>query len=253
MTSLLQRWTGLCQLAGKYHIPILAGYGHPELESQSWDGLWIRDPQSGSAIALSAGLDMLSACWVLAHELGHHFTSSRLEGAAAHLTTADNQKRWGQGRVHQPEEEAANLWAALELISDKEWQELEETHPESLDEISKALELPPAAALWRARAEQERNTAQAPVKLRLDRKAQQLLSKPVNGQGGHQSFLRHLQRCLSGTTLYLTRKDFNRIREYLLRTGGGYRSRYQAIMDCALRGIEKSGGLRRFFHEPHPE
>ena len=253
MSLLLNRWTHLCQLAGKYQIPILAGYDHPQLESGGWDGLWLRQPQSGSAIALSAGLDLIGACWVLAHELGHHFTYARAEGAAAHLTTAENQKRWGQGRVHQPEEEAANLWAALELISDKEWAELEETHPESLDEISKALDLPAAAALWRARAAQDKNATQAPVKLRLDRKAQQLLSKPVNGQGGHQSFLRHLQRSLSGNTLYLTRKDFNRIREYLMRTGGGYRSRYQAIMDCALRGIEKSGGLRRFFHEPQPD
>lgn len=253
MTSLRNRWTGLCELAGKYQIPILAGYDHPELDSKSWDGLWLRHPQWGPAVALSSGLNLMSACWVLAHELGHQFTSPRPEGAAAHLTTADTQKRWGQGRVHQPEEEAANLWAALELISDQEWQELEETHPESLDEISKALELPPAAALWRARAEQEKTATQTPVKLRLDKKAQALISKPVNGQGGHQSFLRHLQRCLSGSTLYLSRKDFNRIREYLLRTGGGYRSRYQAIMDCALRGISKSGGLRRFFHEPQPD
>ncbi len=249
MNRLLDRWTHLCQVAGRHQVPILAGYEHADLDPQAWDGLWIRHPQLGPAIALSAALDMVSACWVLAHELGHQFTSSRAGDAAAHLTTQDSQKRWGQGRVHQPDEAAANLWAAQELITADEWADLEEAHPESLDEISKALQLPTAAALWRARAEQDGKNSLPPVKVRLDRKALELLTKPINGQGGHQSFLRHLQRCLSGSTLYLSRKDFNRIREYLLRTGGGFRSRYQAIMDCTLRGVAKSGSLRRFFHE----
>lgn len=160
-----------------------------------------------------------------------------------------HEKRWGQVRAFSLEEEEANLWAAKELISEQEWLELEEIHPESLVHISRALELPTAAALWRARAAEKITTGETLVEVKLNQTTVRLLSRSVNGQGGHQSFLRHLQKGLSGHILRLSRKDFNRIREYLLRTGGGYRARYQAIMNCVLSAIEQCGGIRKFFKE----
>jgi len=189
---------------------------------------------------------------VLSHELGHEFTSrqgtlfSPFATALAHVTNRENQRRWGTGHVRQPEEEAANLWGANELIPEEEWNEVEGRYPTCLKSMAKTLDLPVAAALWRARAMVQKNGAQQ-AQVNLDPATLEVLLREVRGQGGHQSFARSLQRAVKGATLTLTRADFNRIREYRLNVGGGFGKIYRTLMSILDRSISETGGIESFF------
>lgn len=159
-------------------------------------------------------------------------------------------RRWGSGHTRQPEEETQNMWGAQELISPEEWKAAEALHPIDLKKLAEHLDLPVQVALWRARAEQELSGASGqPGAVLLNKAALELLQKPVTGKGGHQSFVRALQREIDGSRLNLNRKDFNRIREYLVSIGGGFRKIYEAIMECTEPSIKKAGGIRAFFQE----
>ncbi len=244
----LKRWQDLCQVAAHRGVQLLLGFSTPLVDPRHWDGLWVNHPATGAGIALSSALNLQSAIWVLAHELGHEFTCDpSLPAAKAHITNEENQKRWGQGRVRERDEEQANLWAAQELITPDEWRQVEKMFPASLQDMARFLELPVAAALWRARAEQQQRPAGLVGTVSLDTKAQVMLSKPIKGEGGHQNLLRRIQLGQKGKVLRLQREDFDRMREYLVKTRGGYCARYRAIMECALEAIHAAGGPLAFF------
>lgn len=159
----------------------------------------------------------------------------------------ESTAKWGKGRVHQPDEESEHLWAAQELITPEEWAEVENATPGSLEQMAKRLDLPAAAAMWRARAERELRGQAMEGAVDLDDAAIAELSKPVNGQGGPQALLRRVQKSVEGTVLYLNRDDFDKIRENLERLQGGFRSRLVPIMESTLVAIEKAGGIHKFF------
>lgn len=244
---LVERWQQLCRLAHERQLEVFLNYSS-EVPATSWDGLWLHDPELGRAIALSSALDLAQATWVLAHELGHEFTCRALEvEARGHVTNQEDQKRWGQGRVREPDEEQANLWAAQELITPEEWRQVEKLYPGSLQEMARHLELPVAAALWRARAEQAQRPGGLAGVVVLSSRAQAMLAKPVKGEGGHQNLLRRVQQGMKGKNLRLLREDFDRMREYLVRTRGGYSARYRAVMESAVEAIQAAGGPLAFF------
>lgn len=167
-----------------------------------------------------------------------------LRASVQQSTTDDNKKKWGQGRASKPEEDAINRWVAQQLISDAEWQRMEARHPGDLKRIAEDLELPVAAVIWRARSV-EHPESQHPVELTPEAVA--LVSKPANGSGGIQSLLRSLQANLEGNTLTLRRKQFERLREYLVNLGGGGRARMQPVMDCVLAAVMRAGSLQELF------
>jgi hypothetical protein len=156
----------------------------------------------------------------------------------------DSKRRWGRGRNSEPEEKAVNLWVAQQLISDAEWLAMQQAHPGDLKRIAEQLELPVAAVIWRARADQGLS-GQGVVTLSSEALA--LLQKPAVGTGGIQSLLRKLQSNLQANQLLLTRKEFGRIREYLVNLGGGGRARLEAVMKCSLEAMASCGGLEAFF------
>ena len=244
MRNSLSRWESLCKLAAERGVAPLLGVEIPGMDNQRWDGLWLREPGLGSGIALSPALDLPNALWVFAHELGHEYCGSSGLAAAAHLTTDADQKKWGQGRTSENEEETANLWAAQQLISDDEWQEVEAAFPGSLRDMADALQVPVAAALWKARGCKAQPSSGT---VRLTPQAFDALAKPINGRGGIQSLLRSLQACQDGPHLSLRRRDFERMREYLVNLGGGGKARLSAIMESSVQAIRRAGGLQQFF------
>lgn len=59
------------------------------------------------------------------------------------------------------------------------------------------------------------------------------LYRPVNGEGGYQSFLRQIQKqLLNDGTLTLTREQIDKIMQYAFRYGkdGGFQGRFQGII-----------------------
>jgi hypothetical protein len=167
-----------------------------------------------------------------------------LRASVQQSTADDTKKKWGQGRVSKPAEEAVNRWVAQQLISDDEWMRMEQTCPGDLRRMAEVLELPVAAVIWRARSVEHAGPG---CKVELTPEALSLLTKPATGSGGIQSLLRSLQANLEDSWLTLQRKQFERLREYLVNLGGGGRARLQAVMDCVLAAVSRAGGLQEFF------
>ena len=165
--------------------------------------------------------------------------------ASVQQSTADEtKKKWGQGRISKPEEDAINRWVAQQLISPDDWARMEQQFPGDLKRMAEALDLPVAAVIWRARSIEHGGEGR-PVELTPEAVA--LLVKPATGSGGIQSLLRSLQANLDDHTVLLQRKQFERLREYLVNLGGGGKARLQAVIDCALAAISRAGGLQAFF------
>lgn len=169
-----------------------------------------------------------------------------LRASVQQSTTDDSKKKWGQGRASKPEEEAINRWVAQQLISPEEWSRMEALYPGDLRRIAETLELPVAAVIWRARSVEHPDTSRP---IELTDEAVALVSKPANGSGGIQSLLRSLQANLEGNTLNLRRKQFERLREYLVNLGGGGRARMQPVMDCVLAAVIRAGSLQQLFND----
>ena len=156
----------------------------------------------------------------------------------------DSQRKWGRGRATKPGEVEGNLRAAQQLIPPQEWAEAEKAFPVDLDRIAESLNLPVDAVIWRARAEE---VSDGEGKVHLHEEALALLAKPATGTGGIQSLLRKLQANLEGEVLTLRRKEFMRMREYLVNLKGGIGIRLRAVADCTRQAIQNTGGLGPFF------
>lgn len=74
MDKFSQRWRRLCSITHRQGVRLFLNHEVPGFRSSDWDGLWLRDPEEGSAIALSPSLDCSNILWVFAHELGHEFS-----------------------------------------------------------------------------------------------------------------------------------------------------------------------------------
>ncbi len=231
MDKFSQRWRRLCSITHRQSVRLFLNHEVPGVRSSDWDGLWLRDPEEGSAIALSPSLARSNILWIFAHELGHEFSVSQGTLVSpfweAHISTKKSQKRWACGKTLDKGEIAANLQGAKLLVTESEWLEAESAYPTCLRAIADHLELPAVAALWRARVNKpEPLTAQIP----LGTDALTELGKPVVGRGGPQSLLRRLQSDLNQRVLTCSRKDFLRCREYALNLGGGFQRRCQTVL-----------------------
>lgn len=169
---------------------------------------------------------------------------AQLRASVQQSTADDSKKRWGQGRAIKPAEDAINLWAAQQLITQEEWELMEARHPGDLRKIAEELDLPVAAVIWRARSAPHQGAGQS---VTLTPEALALLQKPATGSGGIQSLLRSLQANIEGDRLTVHPRQFERLREYLVNLGGGGRARLQSVMGCVLVAVAEVEGLRNFY------
>ena len=59
------------------------------------------------------------------------------------------------------------------------------------------------------------------MEIQLSHRALARLTRPVNGEGGFQSLLRHLQPQISGTTLTVSATDLEKLQRYSYSYGEG--------------------------------
>jgi hypothetical protein len=252
-------WARLLKIAREEGVKVFMIPGCPGLE---WEGLYLADEELGPGIALLAELPPEWLAWVLAHELGHHIervnprlfspfllpndtvVSSRRE-STSHNVSSFLRAQKGRRRRLDPNEERANEWAATMLIDLDEWRKAESRHPFDLNAIVGALQLPlPAGLAWeRIR----RRGASVSVSIELDHQSRATIEGATIGKGGHQSLFRRIQANRVGNRSSLTFVDFSLARERLLTVGGGWRHRYECVLNAILPEVVRAGGVGPLF------
>jgi hypothetical protein len=214
-----------------------------------WDGLYLVTPDFGAGIALRGDLSPEWRDWVLAHELGHHFghlNALLFSPFGAHVVDSIARARWAQSKRLDPDEEIANKWAVTTLVSDGDWDMAERIAPCDLHRVVNHLGLPlPAAIAWER--EHRHNLHGETINVPLCQAANEILARPLTGQGGHQSFFRRLNRQRKGTTQIVSYREFSYARERAAQVQGGWFSRYQALLDAIAPMLESTGTSRQLF------
>lgn len=213
-----------------------------------WDGLYLITRELGAGIAIRSDLEPSWRDWVLAHELGHHY--GQLNGTLfspflrAHKVDSVDRTRWNKAAKLHPDEQMANCWAIRTLVTDAAWDEAERQSPTNLCDITGHLRLPlPAGIAWERL---HRGHVQShPITVPLDSDAREIFSRPVTGQGGHQSFFGRLR--LRGGSLALTYDDFSYARERAAVVKGGWLARYQTVLAAVAPMLEGAGTTRALF------
>jgi hypothetical protein len=222
----------------------------PATPGLDWDGLYIVDPEMGAGIAVRDNLDAAWRDWVLAHELGHHFaklTGRLFSPFYAHKVDAASRARWGKPKRLDPDEENANAWAIDALVCREEWEASERLSPSDLPALISRLGLPFAAAIAWQRAERKR-VQSTEVRVPLSAEAQLILDRPLTGRGGHQSFFGRLARRRKDASVVLSYSDFSFARERVPVVDGGWRARYQVVLQALAPLIDDAGGVSQLFH-----
>jgi hypothetical protein len=216
-----------------------------------WDGLYLVTRELGAGLALRSDLDPDWRDWVLAHELGHHF--GQLNGILfspfrAHMVDSSSRMRWSNAKRLDPDEENANAWAVKTLVTDPSWDAAERLSPTDLRQIVGRLRLPfPAAVAWERW--HRRYVHSDSITVRLTSDAEQILDRPITGQGGHQSFFSRVKP--KGGTLAITYGDFSFARERAALVEGGWLTRYEAVLNAIAPMVEAAGTTRALFNLRH--
>jgi hypothetical protein len=216
-----------------------------------WKGLYlVCDGQE--AVALCDGMAPDEEVWVLAHELGHHF-SPPLRGLFSPFVVnvaADRPRhRSGKQRRLRPDEERANTWAALRLISDADWRLVEAIAPVDLVRMASALGLPPEATVCWQRAKLWRRFPDASASVPVSRQVVRVLEDACTGIGGHQALFK---RVLSVTSqraprLRVSFWDFLFARERACTSRGGWLPIYATLLEALRPPIQEADGVEEFF------
>lgn len=240
----------LMKIAQKSRVQVhfIPAQQFPGLE---WDGLYLVAPELGAGIAIREDLEDEWRDWILAHELGHHF--SKLDGTlfspfCAHKVDAASRMHWSGPKQSNPDENRANEWAATTLVSLSEWELAEAPSPCDLRQVVARLGLPtPAAVAWERWQRSSALSKQAVI-VRFDCDEWRIIGRPVNGQGGHQSFFRRLLRRRDGQSLIISFTDFSLARERVLWVQGGWLERYRTLLRAVDPLIADAGGVRSLFN-----
>ena len=244
-----QRLEMLMQIARQNRVQVhfLDAGSFPDLD---WDGLYLVEKEMGAGIAIRDNLELDWMEWVLGHELGHHF--SNLNGMLfspfrAHKVDTETRKRWGKWRKLDPDEERADIWAANLLIKAEEWENAELKHPCSLSKLIQELRLPlPAAITWE-RQRRAQAKASTGFRFHLGTKERMILERSVVGKGGHQTFFRRIRDRRRGNSFSIDFCDFSYARERVCRVSGGWRSRYNLLLNAISPAIADAGGVSALF------
>lgn len=216
-----------------------------------WKGLYLLC-EGQAAVALCERMAPDEEVWVLAHELGHHF-SPPVRGLFSPFVfnvAADRPRhRSRHQRRLRPEEERANHWAAQQLISESDWELAEAIAPVDLSGIASALGLPTEATVCWQRA---RLWGQHPAVWRsvpVTRSIVQTLEEACTGVGGHQALF---SRVLSDSRqraprLRISFQDFLFARERACTSRGGWLLFYETLLTALRSPIRAAGGVDAFF------
>ncbi|MDZ4783464.1 MAG: hypothetical protein SGJ19_24725 [Planctomycetia bacterium] len=219
-----------------------------------WKGLYLLC-EGQAAVALCEGMTPDEEVWVLAHELGHHF-SPPVRGLFSPFVinvAADRPRhRSGKELRRRPDEERANNWAAQQLISESDWKHAEAIAPVDLAGMASALGLPPEATVCWQRA---RLWGHHPTVLRavpVPRSIVRTLGDACEGVGGHQALFR---RVLSDTRqraprLKISFQDFLFARERAHTSRGGWLPYYATLLVALQSPVRAAGGVDAFFGLP---
>jgi hypothetical protein len=236
----------LMKIARKNRVRVFFIPGDGSLQ---WDGLYLVDREFGAGIAIRMGLESGWRDWVLGHELGHHF--GHMQGMLispfyAHTVDVTARERWSKSTKLQPDEEAANRWALNALVDRDEWERAEQHSPCSLTAVTSRLGLPLAAAVAWERQEREFMGAED-IEVRLSPEVRAILERPINGEGGHQSFFRGLNQSCKGSKLNVSYRQFSFARERAATVQGGWLTRYDAVLQTISPHVSGLGGVRKAF------
>ncbi|WP_367870482.1 ImmA/IrrE family metallo-endopeptidase [Luteolibacter sp. Populi] len=246
ITTHLQNLMEIARL-NRVQVHFLDASSFPDLD---WDGLYVVDSQMGAGIAVRDDLSPEWRDWILAHELGHHF--SNLNGMLfspfrAHKVDKESRKRWGQWRKLDPDEEKANRWAVNALVEPGAWLSAENRYPCDLNKLLLELGLPlPAAIAWERQRRSSARTA-TEISVQLSPDEWKVLERSITGNGGHQAFFRRLHERRRGTSIVINFCDFSYARERVNRVSGGWLSRYQSLMRVIGPLIQEAGGVGKLF------
>lgn len=244
-TDYFERMLEIARRSG-VQVHFISNDPHRNLE---WDGLYLCAPQMGAGIALRDDLAPEERDWVLAHELGHHFSQLSLRlfsPFCAHMVDTATRKRWRGGTLH-PDEERANNWAIKTLFERSHWADAEATNPCDLRAIVTRLKLPMSAALAWNRRERGKIRSGRAVAVRFGADEWRQLHRSVAGSGGHQSLFRRVLRRPSTREAMIDFNDFTLARERVFNVRGGWLKRYRILLDGIEPLIVKAGGVNELF------
>lgn len=216
-----------------------------------WKGLYLLC-EGQAAVALCEGMTPDEEVWVLAHELGHHFSppyrglfSPFVVNVAADRPRHRSEKQ----RRSRPDEERANNWAAIHLISDDDWKHAEAITPVDLVGIASALGLPPEATVCWQRAKLWKRLPSASMTVPVSRSIVHTLEEACTGVGGHQAlFTRVLSETRKRTPcLRVSFQDFLFARERAYTSRGGWLPYYATLLGALISPIRAAGGVDGFF------
>jgi hypothetical protein len=239
----------LVEMARRHRVQVhfLPAAAFPDVR---WFGLYIMTPHLGAGIAIRDDLTSELRDWIFAHEMGHHFSdlSMRLFSPfAAHSVDEGSIRRWVMNPKADPQEHHANEWAIKTLVTQEDWETAERQSPCDLHQVVARLGLPtPAAAAWE-RLQRSQVYSSQEITVTLSRQASLILSKPIRGRGGHQSFFRRLQRSKRGRRLRLSFADFSHARERALYVRGGWQVRYSLLLAAVAPAILAAGSVSALF------
>ena len=216
-------------------------------DNLGWDGLYLDSPELGAGIALRDNLTSEEFDWVLAHELGHHFSRLNLRlfsPFCPHMASVQVKKI---ARKPNRDEERANSWAARTLIDEREWIEAESNSPCDLQATIFPLRLPLAAAIAWNRHQRAMMKSSQTVLLKLGVDEWRNLHRSIEGHGGHQSFFRRVLGNPRRREAEINFHDFSLARERIYFVAGGWLPRYRTLLDAVEPIIMKAGSIPDLF------
>jgi hypothetical protein len=217
----------------------------------NWKGLYLLC-EGQAAVALRNGMTPVEEVWVLAHELGHHFSlpyRGLFSPFEVNVAADRPRDQSGNQRRRRPDEERADNWAAVQLISESDWKHAEAIAPVDLVGMASALGLPPEATVCWQRAKLWKRFPDASGTVSVSRSVAHSLEEACTGVGGHQALF---SRVLSESRkraprLRISFQDFLFARERAYTSRGGWIPYYANLLDALRSPIHAAGGVEEFF------
>jgi Zn-dependent peptidase ImmA (M78 family) len=204
----------------------------------AWNGLYV-STGLGSAIGISSTLTLENKVWVLAHELGHHFSGIE--------RVLFSPFKYDVPGFNNPKEEQNADFKGLQLIDEEmNWREIELNHPTDLYRLSQEMELPSDAAISRI---QYLNSIYANHFADCEFSAEmwENIHDRSKGDGGTQiTIKKFLKRKLNSKTK-ITFKEFNQLRARAVKFKGGFGKITRQILEELTPQIKQVGGIFSFF------
>lgn len=218
----------------------------PKQEMKGRKGMYICHELDGPGIAIDATLPVKWMAWTIGHELGHHHSSEW------ELFSPFAEYSGPNAKGHRaPAERKADDWAVTHLISTETWAAAEDQHPCDLSRITADLGLPLVAGIVWERRRRKSPSYKLETPILLSEPTWALIHGNWTCSGGYQDPLLRILETRHDLTGRLSRKDFSLMRERVAKPiedfAGGYRTKYQAVLDELRPQLEACGGVSRLW------